>query len=118
MKLNEEQCAQLPFDVGGRVWYNVNVDSMRDCDAVGKESVEHGRAMEQKWGHLLGIAESTESAAAGGTKSHDHGVFTFNSGFVTSVYLNMNTAPPGILYQVTQLDVDDVQMSSPGKFVY
>jgi hypothetical protein len=102
MKLNEEQCSNLPFPVGCQVWYNINLDELR-CNDISNANALHAAAMEEKWGGLLG-ASNTAAAKA---------VLTFNSGIVSAAYLDMNVR--SIMYEISPLNHDG-ETSSPGAF--
>jgi hypothetical protein len=108
MKLNEEQCSNLPFPVGCRVWYNPKLDELRcnDISNANKDSTLHAAAaMEQKWGDGL-LGESNTAVAA--VKA----VLTFKSGIVSAVYLDM--AVRAIMYEISPLNDDGEETSFPG----
>ncbi|KAL7505756.1 hypothetical protein ACHAXN_006671 [Cyclotella atomus] len=104
MKLNEEQCSNLPFPVGCQVWYNINLDELR-CNDISNANALHAAAMEEKWGGLLGASNTTAAKA----------VLTFNSGIVSAAYLDMNVR--SIMYEISPLN-DDGETSSPEKSMY
>jgi hypothetical protein len=106
MKLDEEQCSNLPFPVGCRVWYNLKLDELR-CNEISntnKDSTLHAATMEQKWDGLLG--ESNTAVAA--VKA----VLTFKSGIVSAIYLDM--AVRAIMYEISPLNDDAEETSFPG----
>ena len=106
MKLNLEQCSNLPFPIGCRVWYDIKLDARNNVAANDiSGAVNHGAVMERKWGALLGGIASDE-------KRH-HDTFSFRRGFVSAAFLDMMAS--NILYEITPInDVDD---ASPGKNV-
>lgn len=114
MKLNEEQCSNLPFRVGVRVWYNIKFDALGgDCHVAARKGVHHGQIMKEKSGASLCTTDaSRELPVVLGNN------FTFNVGVVKEVNLDMNTVPPNILYQISRLDIDDVPVFAPGKLAH
>ncbi|KAL3782418.1 hypothetical protein ACHAWO_007107 [Cyclotella atomus] len=111
MKLSEEQCSNLLFPVGCRVWYNPKLDGLRcnDMPNANKDSALHAAAMEEKWGALLGTS-SNAAAATVEDESQGKAVLTLNSGIVSAAYLDMNVRD--VMYEISPLN-EKGEISSP-----
>ena len=83
MKLNEEQCSNLPFPVGCRVWYNMKLDVFQGISTKVKEGEKNDQYMEQKWGALLNSSKAEQQHAA--AAAHSYEALVFDRGVVSAV---------------------------------
>ena len=101
MKLNHEQCSQLPFPIGCRVWYNIRTDELPSSGGGGAvtntststavRSVDHGDGTEHRSAPV-----DAESSDIGQTSIR--GPLTFEHGVVSAAYLDVMVS--NILYEV------------------
>ena len=91
MKLNQEQCLNLPFPIGCPVWYDIRVTNYggRQHHAAARATMSERR-------------EYDDDTNRRGDSSGALFEFAFKSGIVSAAYLDI--AASNILYEITPAD--------------
>ena len=110
MKLNEEQCLNLPFPIGCLVWYDIRIKNDGEkYHAAATISERREQYDTEKRGGSSGGTDNTATATNRGVFE-----FAFKCGIVSAAYLDI--AASNILYEVTPANGLKMNGSSTGDY--